>query len=112
MPLPLTEEVSVIAYIAVEYAHVPVLGIWAGIARYYQMCRHLGKSCGISSGIMEVLTSVLVGILAFLFFEWMELDRILGAVILTVAAYGGADLLKIADMKLRKKLEEFLKGKK
>ena len=104
------ETTAIVAYFALDYVHVMILPIWAGIARYYQSCRQLGLACKFGEGIIEVFTSVYVGILAFFALEYLETDRILSAVILSVAAYSGVDLLLLADKYIKKYINSKLGG--
>lgn len=102
---------EIVAYFAVDYVHVIILSLWAGISRYYQSCRQFGIDCRFGDGIVEVITSIYVGILAFFALEYLQTDRILSAVILSVAAYSGVDLLVLADKYMKKHINSKFGGK-
>lgn len=109
MPI-LNPEAQIVAYFALDYVHVIILSLWAGVARYYQSCRQFGIACKFGDGIVETITSVYVGILAFFALEYLQTDRILSAVILSVAAYSGVDLLVLADKYMKKHIKTKLGG--
>lgn len=105
------ETTAIVAYFALDYVHVIILSLWAGIARYYQSCRQYGLDCKIGEGIVEIITSIYVGVLAFFALEYLQTDRILSAVILSVAAYSGVDLLVLADKYMKKHIKTKIGGK-